>query len=247
MAFSAPRPPLSEASIQTIREARLWWPVPRRGASRPERLLVSPSVFPGSRLARTLAEARDAGRAFDAVILSSSAGRALGPSIARRFGVQPLYALSDFAPEALVHVSAPKGAAPALWARLGGVDGDPEDPASGPASGVRFVDPWRGLETDAAEGLEAALFFARLARERRRPIVTLGFSPWKRANAGPFLTGPAGRPRHRRTESAALTLARRLDASIAVWGADRARIEQFERDLRRARDPSARRHIARIV
>ncbi|MEO1688377.1 MAG: capsular biosynthesis protein, partial [Pseudomonadota bacterium] len=109
----------------------------------------------------------------------------------------------------------------AHWAALGGVEVLTEAGAPDPAAWLaraRFVDPWRGTPCGAEQGLEALTFLRRAALANARQAVTVGFSRWRRRNATPFLTGPAGPPLHRATEVQATRTARRIGGRLAVWG-----------------------------
>ncbi|MGG7564834.1 hypothetical protein ACQ5SO_01560 [Rhodovulum sp. DZ06] len=85
-------------------------------------------------------------------------------------------------------------------------------------SRLRWRDPWTGREVDAAAGIEAAAALRRAAQANDRPVVTAGFTPWKRRCTAPFLRGPCGPPRACRTPEAAAELAARIGGRVAVWG-----------------------------
>ena len=105
-------------------------------------------------------------------------------------------------------------------AALGGVEtrtpAGPADPLPW-AARARFVSPWNAEEMGVAEGLDALATLRRAAQANSRSAVTAGFSRWKRRNAAPFLTGPAGPPRHA-SASQAPVLAADSGARLALWG-----------------------------
>ncbi|MEM1314584.1 MAG: hypothetical protein AAGI51_08530, partial [Pseudomonadota bacterium] len=82
----------------------------------------------------------------------------------------------------------------------------------------RFLDPWRRRPVPQAEGLDALEFLREAAERNARLAVTVGLSAWKRRNAAPFLTGPAGPPVHRGSLAGAVRVARRRGGRVAVWG-----------------------------
>ena len=80
------------------------------------------------------------------------------------------------------------------------------------------MDPWRRGPAATDEALAALSFLRAQAQRNDKPVVTLGFSAWKRRNATPFLTGPAGRPAHVGGLQNAVQIAAATGSRLAVWG-----------------------------
>lgn len=208
-----------------IRADALWWPVARQDAVVASTLALDPGGST-ARLAHALEAARRlAGRDAPLVLLTAP-GRAprVAARVAGRFDAYAARRTEEVRADRLTRAVADPTAGAALWLALGGVelfdlDGAPyeiEIPAG------RFVDPWSGASVSAAQGLEIARFFQTRALRRRRPVATVGFSPWKRTNVTPFLSGPCGAPRHFRDAARARAWARRVGGEIALWGPSRA-------------------------
>ncbi len=200
------------AILGTIRERTLWWPAVRADAAAPETLL-------------DLAEAADPA-ALVAAATDGAVALTGGREAARRAAADAGLATADSAawisPRRLRRVIGPAGGAATHWAALGGIEaeagGAPADPLRWLAR-ARWLDPWRGEETAAAEALAALAVLREAAERNDRPVVTLGLSNWKRRNAAPFLEGPCGPATHRARAGPAARAAARRGARLAIWGA----------------------------
>ncbi|MEL6977305.1 MAG: hypothetical protein AAGM38_01310 [Pseudomonadota bacterium] len=233
-------PAAAAALLPALRREMLWWPAPRRDAAMRARVLIDPG---GSLLALTRALSADAaqGAPSEAVLLAEGRGAA-ARRLAARYGLEPAAAPAALRAEALSRIRVSALGPEAVWAALGGVSVEALGAAAerraladalGAAALTRRLvcrDPWDGGTCTAEAALEALRFFRGAAARRPKPVVTIGLSPWKRRNAAPFLSGPEGAPHHRRDPQAALALARRLDAEIALWGPSRARADALRRE-----------------
>ena len=204
-----------DEALAEIRAKRLWWPACRADAREVETVVdlrgVAAEDLPG-----LLDSARDVTGA--AVALAPPGP---GQDAARAMGLDVLHGPEAVRPEALRRVIAAPGAALACHVAIGGADGiTPEGPvAPWPwARRLEFLDPWRRRPISLTEGLEALAFLRDAAERNGRQAVTVGLSAWKRRNATPFLTGPAGPPIHRATLDGAVRAAERRGGRVALWG-----------------------------
>lgn len=215
---AGPTPP---PDPEAIRAERLFWPAVRHDAVEAETVLFLPPGGGGDGLEALLRRRYGADLAV------------IGP---RRATPR----MAHLRPDRLRRVVAAPGAPVLLWAALAGLsvwtlrageaggatfaqasDEGPElvRPQLGAwIARLRWRDPWTGRDLDAQAGVEAAAALRRAAQRNDRPVVTAGFTPWKRRCTAPFLLGPCGPPRARRTPEAAAALAARLGGRVAVWG-----------------------------
>lgn len=83
----------------------------------------------------------------------------------------------------------------------------------------RWLDPYDGREI-AFEAAVDRLAFLRDQFHGGRRSICVGFSPWRRRAAAPFLDGVAGPPLYARDLAQARAMAKGADSQIIVWGGD---------------------------
>ncbi len=205
--------------IVAIRERTLWWPAVIADAPAPAAIVDLRGV-----------SADAAATLLDLLLSEAPAEDALavgdGPAaaLAQARGLDVACAPARISPHRLALAVGPAASPLLSHAALGGVraisPAGPADPLPWLARAA-FVDPWRGRRVGPEEGLAALGLLRDAAQRNDRPVVTSGFSGWKRLNAAPFLTGPAGPPLHL-PKPRAPEVARALGARLAVWGAAEA-------------------------
>ena len=86
-----------------------------------------------------------------------------------------------------------------LLHRYGVLGGKAEGDAAAMLASSRWTCPWTGSDLPLTDGVEALSFLHAAARRNSGGFHLIGMSPWKRRCLAPFLTGPDGPPRRRRT------------------------------------------------
>ncbi len=208
-----------DAWLRIIREARLFWPVPRHDAVAIETLLVA-----GDEGAAVTALERLAGRPRTGLLAASPGG--VAAEAARRHGISVFDDAANLDPAALSRVVGPAAAqAVLLHAALGDIPVETFEGAPVPVSAARAwlgsaraIDPWFREPVTMEEGLDAVRLLGRSVAANRRPAMTVGLSSWKHGVVSPFLAGPSGPPGRHATVEAALAAAA-PDGRVAIWGA----------------------------
>ncbi|MEM7238163.1 MAG: hypothetical protein AAF501_10115, partial [Pseudomonadota bacterium] len=121
--------------------------------------------------------------------------------------------LSAVRPETIRRIRIDGGGRIPPFAVLAGVAGTAEE-ACRSLRRSRWICPWTGRDLSIEDGLGALCFLRDRAAENASPMVTVGLSAWKRRAVSPFLTGPHGRPSHRKVSMPSPST-RRIH-----WGAD---------------------------
>ena len=84
----------------------------------------------------------------------------------------------------------------------------------------RYLDLHDRTPCEAEDAVEQLLVVRDSRARNRTPVVTGGFSPWRRRATAPFLHSRDGPPRHYRRLADAVRAAEKASGDLAVWGAD---------------------------